>query len=321
MRFSFFVCIFVLHVSTSGFAQAEGLPSSVNDVTEVDLRQSAIDFVNVTASPGLEGAMMEVDQPYRSSNIVRSSLGFGADFTLRKTLVDGYWGAAIVAGSIDEELFFEGDDLPVTVQYDRRVVGLRGSLGLSVPVNKNLRVRPYLTVIAARLTTDSTIEGVTRLDASLELPVKAYNISTSVDTLGLAGTLEADYFYWVEDYKVSALAQYSLNYTDSSSLESAHLNSHDWSQAVILKTNLRSPTGWKTDNRPWLWMIYANYTDFLDQSKFSLGFTHFYEVGVGIDWEWRIKPLNWFGLRAVGIKAGYIKGDGVTGYNLGLTMR
>ncbi len=63
-----------------GIAVAQDLAplSGLSAISNSDIRNAAIAFVNTTSSPGLEGATLKVDEPQRNSDQWRSSLGFNA---------------------------------------------------------------------------------------------------------------------------------------------------------------------------------------------------------------------------------------------------
>ena len=82
---------------------ASSVPN-LSAISDSDIRNSAIAFVNTSTSPGLEGATINVDTDDRSSEQLRSSLGFSAEFTLKKHIFNGYWGLAIVGGSLDDKI-------------------------------------------------------------------------------------------------------------------------------------------------------------------------------------------------------------------------
>ena len=73
-------------------------------ISDSDIRNSAIAFVSTSTSPGLEGATITVDSEDRYSEQLRYSLGFSAEFTLKKHIFNGYWGLAIVGGSLDDKI-------------------------------------------------------------------------------------------------------------------------------------------------------------------------------------------------------------------------
>jgi|GEM_PF-1701501 len=294
--------------------------SGVSDISVADARQSAIAFVTIAATPGLDGALMNVALEDRKSELWRSSLGFTADYTLRNTIADGYWGAAIVGGEVDETFWFDEDGQSVALNVSRKVVALRGSWGLSIPVNANLRVRPYLSAFVSDLATQSLLDGYLGT-----LPEQRgehdWHVSSKVMSLTTTGSVEVDYSRWYGLYRLSALGQYHLSYTDTYSPNRPILDTWSWDQLVQVKTELSRRTGWQFDARDVYWQVFLNYTDFLDQPKTALGFTYHYHLGAGVEWELNVKPLNWFGFRSLGVKAGYLFGDDVSGYNLGFTAR
>lgn len=322
--FKNFLPFFLLLLAAIGNLTSVQAASAVPDLSAISdaaIRSSAIAFVNTSTSPGLEGATIEVDADDRKSKQWRSSLGFSAEFTIKKHIFNGFWGLAIVGGSLEDELDVIADSgAPVKLNVDRDVLGLRGSAGLSFPITQHFKLRPYLSLGMSDLVTKTTIDGLpvtgpagntttlTTFDSS------AYMASTT-------GTLDAVYSRWFSDNRLELSAQYNLIYTDSISGDNTVLNTTAWSQTALVKTRYSGATNLLTDGRPWRWQVYANHTNFISFDKASLGYTGLFEIGTGLDWHINIKPLNWFGWQTVGISFGVITSRNVEGYNFGLTAR
>ena len=64
-----------------------------------------------------------------------------------------------------------------------------------------------------------------------------------------------------------------------------------------------------------------DHINFIGQDRRSLGFKYYNELGVGLDYEMRIKPLNLFGVRFIGFKLGGIFGDNLNGGSIGIEFR
>ena len=296
-------------------AQEQDVIPGLSSISGSDIRQSAIAFVNFTTSPGLEGATLELDNDERQSSNWRSSLGFSADFTLRDHIFEGYWGLAVVGGELKDKIDFIGDQgQTVRLNLRRQVVALRGSLGLSFPIERHFKLRPYLTLVATDLRSTSSFENLPGTT-----PEENYN--SSAQMISTVGTMEGNYFRWYGGNKLDLKAQYHLIYTDSYSEDNPVLDTHDWNDAVKLEAKFSGPTALNTLARPWRWHAYTNYTHFLSQKEISLGFTQLIEIGTGLDWQFNIKPLDWFGWQSLGIRIGFIYGEDVEGYNIGLTAR
>ena len=305
----------VMPVQAASVSHAlEGLSS----LSDADIREYAIAFVNMSTSPGLEGATLTVDNDQRYSDQWRSSLGFNAEFTIRDHIFNGYWGMAVVGGNLEDRIELIADNgNPVVLDVTREVVGLRGTLGLSFPIDKYFKLRPFLSLVL------SDLQGEVILSDQF---VQDYNLSsnrfnTSAQMWSGVGSLEALYTRWYGNYQLQLSAQYHLNYTDSFSEDNPILDTEAWNDTAQLKTMFGGPTRLSSAGRPWRWNAYANYTDFLSHNEAALGYNSYLEVGAGLDWELNIKPLDWFGWQYLGIKAGLIVGDDVEGYSVGLTAR
>jgi len=301
--------------------QAASIVPGLSAISDADIRNSAIAFVNTSTSPGLEGATIEVDTDDRDSKQWRSSLGFSAEFTIKKHIFNGFWGLAIVGGSLQDKLLVVADTAEeVKLDITRDVLGLRASLGLSFPIDQHFKLRPFLSLGVSDLHTKTIIDG-------LPITGPAGNTTTlttfdsSAYIASTTGTLDAVYSRWFSDNRLELSAQYNLIYTDSISVDNTVLNTIAWSQTALIKARYSGATNLVTDGRPWRWQVYANHTNFLSFDKASLGYTGLFEIGTGLEWHINMKPLNWFGWQTVGISFGVITSRNVEGYNFGLTAR
>jgi len=306
-----------------GAASAE-TPSTfpgISVLSESDMRNAAIAFVNTSTAPGLSGAMITVETDQRHSEQLRSSLGFSAEFTIKKHIFNGYWGLAIVGGSLEDELDIIADTgQPVSLDLTREVIGLRGSFGLSFPMTQHFKLRPYLSLGVSQLKTESILDGATLTDPSGN-PTTSYYFKTSANMASATGSLEALYSRWFDDNRLELSALYNLIYTDAISEDNPILDSIFWSQTAQLKGRYSGPTNLTTSGRPWRWEAYVSHINFIDQNKESLGYTSLFEIGTGLEWHMNMKPLDWFGWQTLGISVGVITSTNVEGYNLGLTAR
>jgi hypothetical protein len=302
-------------------AQSPSLFPGISLLSESDIRNAAIAFVNSSTSPGLSGATITVDSDQRHSEQLRSSLGFSAEFTITNHIFNGYWGLAIVGGTLDDQInTIAGSGQPVKLDMKRKVLGLRGSIGLSFPMTQNFKLRPYLSFTASELETDTVIDGLTLTDPSGN-PVSRSYFKTSAYMASTTGSVEALYSRWFDDNRLELGAQYNLIYTDSISEDNPVLDSIFWNQTVQLKGRYSGPTNLTTSGRSWRWDVYARHENYLDQNKSSLGYTGLFEVGTGLEWHMNMKPLNWFGWQTLGVSVGVITSRNVEGYSIGLTAR
>ena len=202
----------------------------------------------------------------------------------------------------------------VQLNLQRQVAALRGSFGLSFPINEHFKLRPYLTLIASDLRSNGNFENLSTAPATDSFNSSAWMYST-------VASLDAIYHQWYGEYKLETNVQYHLIYTDSFSEDNPYLATSEWNDALNMKVAISGPSPFKTLTRPWRWQTYAKYTNFLNNNEFALGYSQLIEVGAGLDWQINIKPLDWFGWQSLGLKFGVIFGDDVEGYNFGLTAQ
>ena len=307
-------------ISLSSLHAASIIPN-LSAISDSDIRNSAIAFVNTSTSPGLEGAVIKVDSDDRASEQLRSSLGFSAEFTLKKHIFNGYWSLAAVGGSLDDRIDVTADTgEQVVLDVTRKVVGLRGSLGLSFPVDQYFKLRPFLSLGVADLNTTTEVDGLPITDESgRTTTLTIFNSSAYIGSA--TATLDAAYSRWFDDNRLEVSAQYNLINTELISGDYSVLNTTAWSQTALVKARYSGATKLVTDGRPWRWQAYASHTNFLSFDKASLGYTGLFEIGAGLEWHINIKPLDWFGWQSVGLSFGVITSRNVEGYNFGLTAR
>jgi len=312
--------ILALHASVTPARAGNGSDASkvLSILSDADISEYAIAFVNMSTAPGLEGATLKIDNDQRHSDQWRSRLGFNAEFTLNDHIYNGYWGLAIVGGRLEDSIgFIEDNGEPVQVDVTREVVGLRGSLGLSFPVDQYFKLRPFLSLILSNMENEIILDD--QYVQNYNLPFNRLNGSAQM--WSTVGSLEALYTRWYGNYQLQLSGQYHLNYTESFSEDNPILETEAWNDSAQLKTRFSGPTRLTWAGRPWQWNVYAHYTNFLSTSEAAVGYDDFFEIGGGLDWEINIKPLDWFGWRFLGIKVGVIVGDNVEGYSVGLTGR
>lgn len=316
---SIFIALLISRlIGEVSFAAVE-VPDRISDLKPSDMRQAVIAFINISTSPGVEGSSIKLDQTNRTSSMWRSSLGFNAEFSLRPKRYLGYWGLALIGGGLSDD-FNLVDDLgnPVDLKVDRNMVALRGAFGLSFPIDAHFKIRPFASLILSHIETESNAQGVLFSGGEEE---GAFFFEHAVDSATGVGSVDLVYSDWDQALGVDVLARYNVMYTDAFSEENAILDTWDWSHSVFIKATLSGPTDWHLLKQKWFWNTYYSYNNYLDQSKDALGFRYLHEIGVGLDWDMHIKPLDWFGWRYIGIRAGYTFAEDVSGFNIGLSAR
>ena len=299
-------------------AQNESPLAGLSAISESDIRNSAIAFVNTTSSPGLEGATLNIENTQRRSDQWRSSLGFTGEITLKNYIFNAYWGLGIVGGSLNDVIQLTADSgEPVILDITRDIISLRGSLGLVFPINQNFKLRPVLTLAISDMQTKTIVDGL--LDNGNNPTVQTFDNSAQIGST--TGSIDALYWYWHNKYRLDLSAHYNLIYTDSFSDDTPILDTHAWNSTAQLKSRISGPTSLTMKARPWRWQAYTNYTNFITQEKTALGYTNLLEIGTGLEWQLNIKPMDWFGWQYIGFNVGVITSSNVDGFNVGLTAR
>lgn len=316
--FQLLMLLSTLLINGFAAAQEESPLNGLGAVSESDIRNSAIAFVNTTSTPGLEGATLSVDNAERQSDQWRSSLGFNAEVTLKDHIFNAYWGLGLVSGSLNDRIQLTGDNgQPVLLDLTRDIVSLRGSVGLVFPVNEHFKLRPVLTLAVSDVRNSTVADGI--LDNNNNPTTVTFTNNAQIGSA--TGSIDALYWYWRDDYKLELSAHYNIIYSNSFSEDNPILNTHAWDSTGQLKSRISGPTSLIFKARPWRWQAYVNHTNFITQDKSALGYTGLFEIGTGLDWRINIKPLDWFGWQYIGFNVGVITSRNVEGYNVGLTAR
>ena len=228
--------------------------------------------------------------------------------------MDGYWGASIASGDLDETISFQtGEGAPVSVELDRKVSALQAARGWFSP-------RPASAVAALpdleRL--PHRRRGILALKPKegrpdLELP--PLYTSWRADALTTSATLEGLYDRWWGSGRLELEALYTLSYTDSDSDDNALLDSHGWHDTLVLRTRWSKPAADPDARRPLALESLPQPCQFPEPGETSLGFSYYFDVGAAVSYEINIKALDWFGLRYLGFRAGAILGADVDGYS------
>ena len=309
-----------VHAVVTPALNADIIPG-LRALSDTVVRESAIAFINTTISPGLEGASLTVDDGNRLSEQRRSSLGFSTKFTLKNPIFNGYWGLALIDGSLHDKFEIIGDNgQPVQVDMTRDVVALRSSLGLSFPINQYFKLRPYLSLGLSDLQTDTIVDGLLSVTPNGNATTTA-KFNTTAQMLSTSGSLDALYSRWYGNNRLELSAHYTLIHVDTFSEDNPVLATETWNDILQVKSRLTGPTNLTTLGRPWRWQLYANHVNFISQKKISLGYTSLFEIGVGMEWQINIKPLDKFGWQMIGLTAGIITSQDVDGYFIGITAR
>jgi hypothetical protein len=302
-------------------AAADG-PRSLAQVSLQDIQQAAVALVHVVTTPEVESAIFRVDRKYREADLSRSTAGFGTDFLIYNQVFDGYWGAALSTGTLDETFELTGSDgEPVLLDIERDVESAQLSAGLALPFTGHFKLRPYISGSYIRLDSDTDILAG---DDALELP-PGY-LTWSADGFSTTATLEGIYDQWQDNGgRLQLVGVYSLAYLhNESDIEGdveRSLDNSGWGHTLELSARWSAPTGLYTRGRPWRWSTYLSHTNFIDLEKEALGFSYYFELGGGISYEVNVRPLDWFGIRFIGFEAGLILGEDVDGYSVGISFQ
>jgi hypothetical protein len=232
-----------------------------------------------------------------------------------------YYGAALAGAYLEESVIVEDPNTqPTRFDVDRSVTAVLASGGLATHVNRFLRIRTYLSASYAGLRDDTEVSTATARSEQLsQLPASVAD--WEADALSGYGSVEAIYDRWYGQQRVELTGLYNLGYTELDSATDERFDASGWTRTAVFRGRLSGPTRLSTEGRNWRWTAYLNHTRFPGQDKGALGFRYYSEIGVGMSWDWNIKPLDMFGLRAIGFGGGLIIGDDVRGATLGFSFK
>ncbi len=307
--------------ANNAVAQTPELPP-VLGITLADIRQATIAFVNGNTIPGVQGADLHIQTDDRQGTHLRSSLGFGADVTLPNSTVGLFWGGALISGTLEESHWFTDDSVPIArLDVDREISGLRAAAGVFAPWNRWSRFRLYYSAVYSELNTQSGLLMYESLPQEVINDLDAIFFTSDVTSLSSSLTAQLEWFHYWGEAKWEVDAKYSSIYTDTRSETSQHLDTWAWSDVAQAELSVTVPSRFRPFSQALQVQMYTQYSDFLGLPKAALGYTYYFETGLIAEWEVNLKPLDLFGLRMVGLKAGYIAGDDVTGYSVGLVLK
>jgi hypothetical protein len=90
------------------------------------------------------------------------------------------------------------------------------------------------------------------------------------------------------------------------------------SQLLTSRLDLTGPTGLEPWDAPLYWNVFATHAWFMDLPKEVLGFSQLFELGVAV--ELRLADLS-LPVNNLRLGGSLIKGDGVTGYTVGFSVK
>ncbi len=208
-----------------------------------------------------------------------------------------------------------GPQTKLDVEFD--TYSVLGGIGATVPVLKDIRVRPILLAGYSRITTDGDFDGPFADDlneASEDLITDA-----TINSLVLGGALQALYERRLAGgFDVSANVRYNHFYDHAFAASDGVLETSGNFGVLTSRAEISGPTPLTLFGRPVRWMTYAANTYLpSEQEDSGLGFDFFFEIGGG---------AGLFGLDGVGgidgvsLTSSLIVGADVDGWTVGLSL-
>ncbi|SET19825.1 hypothetical protein [Thalassotalea agarivorans] len=287
---------------------------SLEDVTPNDVSRAAVAFINLSTSPGIDGSVINVNKgEQRQTKFTRGSLGFANDFSLDWTFMNFYTSGSITAAHLDDQILFNTQDSrEFLVNIDRQIIAIELSGGFLIPITKNLKVTPYISVISSNFKNDSDAQRLGANNPLVKLPPIA-EIESTTHALTTAYTIDIEYERWLKFGLLEIEAQYASSTTKTEDKINAFLNFNESIQTLTAQARWNAPTSLELFDLTWDWHTYYKHTHFLNLNRNAIGFNYFHEIGIGADYQWNIKALNLFGVRYIGIRSSVLFGDDVEG--------
>jgi len=298
-------------------AFAGAVQTSVDDTR---IGQQLISIINFTALPGISGARFDIDRSFPDPDyrLEKLDMSGSKDLTLADHPFDLHIEGGIGYLSTDENAFgFTGTgDQTVAVRTDREVYSGHFGLGLSIPMGKHWRLRPVLRAAISRFNNDT---GFGEVIGDGEDIGRLLFLDWTVHAATLAGALKIGYDRSFEFGRVEATANYTYAYTDIFDAPSSLLEFSGRNELFNLRARLTRPTGRRAFGYPLLWNVFAGATALGGNGKSALGFSHYFELGAGLDLDVAKADLPL--VKVLRLQGSLIKGDNVTGWQLGLGFR
>lgn len=262
--------------------------------------------------------MINLNSSQRQMDLVLGNAGFGTDFSFADTYIDGYWGAALNKTVLDDTINGKNTAREdVIIDLDREIITLQGSLGIFLRITDSFEYAPYLTLNFSTIETDAQFLKLNTSTGTID----SEQFSASTDAITTSLNQDLSWEMWSERGRIELNGSLVISYTDTTDNDYKNLDTFGLGYSAIVGIRYSEPTAWRWNNKRWWWNTYYQHINLLNQDKISMGFKYYNEVGIGIEYEALIKPLDLFGLRYIGFKIGGIVGDDVTGASIGLTFR
>jgi hypothetical protein len=303
-------------------------PDDVLDkLTAKDLTDSLIALVNFNTTPGISGTRLNVDTGDGNPDLRYDKVSFYIPMSWSTTNPKLKIRSQIAFGTLQvEDSFFAKNTQGQTIRFDAEREIYSGRIGLGVdyyPAPK-WRIIPYIAFAPSKLKSQTQVQGGSLNLGNLTPVEQALVTDWETNAWTLAAVLETRYDHWFgqEDYRIELKANYVHAYSETFDESLPLLEASGHTDTVTFLARWTTITDFISFGRPLAWNLYTNYTSFLNQEKDTLGFNYYFEFGGGIDWYIKKKFFHdSFKISFVGLRAGVVVGENVTGGTIGFAFR
>ena len=310
----------LLQVPSAGASSVVVPPDALRDV---DLSRSLVALVAFATTPGITNASYTIDWPddQPEADLDKSAITIEPKFNLQGRSFRIFTGFAVSRIKLNDRLNATNEDgEAVSLDPERDLLSIRGSAGLEFRLSTHWIFTPYASFIYSDMDSTTTVRG--NVDTKTSDPnLQGYLVNWSTKSYSLAGTLKLKYDRWFERKRLELQGLYTYTYVDTFDESADFVESSGGINSINLEARFSAPTGLQLKGIPIRWQVYGAYTDFLDLRKDDLGFTHYFELGGGFDFEVDVQALAIFNLRNIGLEVAGIKGDDIKGWRLSIIVR
>jgi hypothetical protein len=278
-----------------------------------DIAAQIQSLINFTALPDIATARFTItaEPPASDARLTTLKLPWKREWPLQDTPLRLYTEANL--GLLQAEQ--EGATPEILIDARWRAISGLGGIGIAVPISRRLRVRPVFNLVYSYLRNDTDLDGPRAPELSKLLDDTIINYH--VNAVGIGGTLEIAYEGRVEPYGIELTGSFSHLHTEAFEASSQLLETATDAQTFNARAELTGPTGFKILNRPVGWRFLLAGTGLTGSQVDALGFPYFIQAGGGLDIDISRDVDE---VDRIGFQFAAVKGEGVSGYALELTL-
>ena len=315
-----------------GFAMIYSTPVKALDPSTVQasrdqigasgISQQLVNLISFTTLPGISGGNLTVsrDDPEPDYEIDKLTIGVSDTFAIEQSPFDLFLEGGLGILETDESSFGFGivDGIRIAARSDRTIYSGRIGAGLSIPLGSRFHLRPVFNFALSRFENDTGLGAIVGDGDEITI-TDLLTLDWTAWAATYAATLQLRYDDSFGEQTLEAEATYTHAYTDVFDAPTRGLKVSGSNDVVTLFGRWSAPTEWTVYGQPLGWNVFSSATVLIGDGRDALGFSHFIELGAGLDLDLRDRGL-WL-IEGIRPQLSGIIGDDVIGWQLGLSVR